>query len=149
MSNKIKIGNREVNEDSQVVTNIKTIFWFLGIVATVIIALTTYFYISLKGQIDENATRDLERAKNLKKELIIEVKDVAEDNDQMKEDVWEIKGDVKLLLDRTNGVYQVEPTPNPIPSQSNSPVNSAGNPEAASPNMSLPPLDSLQTEIDN
>jgi len=148
MSNKIKIGNREVNEDSQVVTNIKTIFWFLGIVATVIIALTTYFYISLKGQIDDNAAKDLERAKNLKKELVIEVKDVAEDNEQMKEDVWEIKGDVKLLLDRTNGVYQVEPTQNPVPTQPNSPVSSGDNPTAVSPNMSLPPLDSLQTDID-
>ena len=94
MSNKIKIGNREVNEDSQVVTNIKTVFWFLGIVATIIIGLTTYFYISLKSQIDDNAAKDLERAKNLKKELVIEVKEVAEDNDQMKEDVWEIKGDL-------------------------------------------------------
>ncbi len=142
MSNKIKIGNREVNEDSQVVTNIKTVFWFLGIVATIIIGLTTYFYISLKSQIDDNAAKDLERAKNLKKELVIEVKEVAEDNDQMKEDVWEIKGDVKLLLDRTNGVYQVETIHNPVPNRENSPVSSA------SPETSLPPLDSLKTEFD-
>ena len=146
MSNKIKIGNREVNEDSQVVTNIKTVFWFLGIVATIIIGLTTYFYISLKSQIDDNAAKDLERAKNLKKELVIEVKDVAEDNEQMKEDVWEIKGDVKLLLDRTNGVYQVEPTHNPVPTHS--PISSEDSPTTAIPNMSLPPLDSLQTEIE-
>lgn len=149
MANKVKVGNKEISEDSQVVTNVKTILWFLSGFATILIALTTYFYFSLKGQIDENAARDLERSKSIKQEVLFEVKEVDEHAEKIEDDVWEIKGDVKLLLDRTNGInYQPEAlTPvssNPVTSSSPNPVSNAG--ESA---IAPPPIDSLDvsTEI--
>jgi hypothetical protein len=103
MEKKVKIGNKEFGEGTLITTSIKTIVWFLSGVAGVILFLTTYFYISLKNQLEENADKDIERSKNIKQEVLFEVKAVSEDTEKIEEDVWEIKGDIKLLLDRTNG----------------------------------------------
>jgi|TARA_R110000851_G_scaffold85152_1_gene185255 hypothetical protein len=131
MGNRIKVGNKELNEDSTVTTNIKTIFWFLGIVSSIIMGLLVYFYLNLNATINENKQIDTERLSKIKQEVLLEVKEVSEDIEAIEDDVWEIKGDVKLLLDRTTGTVVLQP----IPTTTSNPTNT----------YSPPVLDSLPT----
>lgn len=143
MGNRLKIGNKEFNEDSTVTTNIKTIFWFLGIVSSVIMGLLVYFYLNLSSTIEENKTLEIERLKKMKQEVLIEVKEVSSDTEKIEDDVWEIKGDVKLLLDRTSGNNNIIVQPQVSPATSSNPTTSS------SPNTISPPdLDSLSTPTD-
>jgi hypothetical protein len=134
MGNRLKVGNKEFNEDSTVTTNIKTIFWFLGIVSSIIMGLLVYFYLNLNSAIDENQQKDIERLNKMKQEVLLEVKEVSEDTEAIEDDVWEIKGDVKLLLDRTTGTVVLQPVPVPT-----------SNPTST---YSPPELDSLPTPTD-
>ena len=132
MGNRLKVGNKEFNEDSVVTTNIKTIFWFLGIVSSIIVGLLVYFYLNLNSVIDQNQQIDIDRMNKMKQEVLLEVNEVSEDTEAIEDDVWEIKGDVKLLLDRTTGTVIVQPVT----------INSA------TPTFSPPELDSLPTNVD-
>jgi len=136
MGNRLKVGNKEFNEDSTVTTNIKTIFWFLGIVSSIIMGLLVYFYLNLNSAIDENQQKDIERLNKMKQEVLLEVKEVSEDTEAIEDDVWEIKGDVKLLLDRTTGTVVLQPVP--VTTTSSNPTNAYSPPE----------LDSLPTPTD-
>jgi len=111
MSNKFKVGNKEISEDSVVTTNLKTIFWFLGIISSIIMGMLVYFYLNLNTAIHQNEELDIERVKKMKKEVLVEIKEISGDMENLEDDVWEIKGDVKLLLDRTTGGSMNSPSP--------------------------------------
>lgn len=93
--NELNIGGKKIGESTKITTNLKTLLWICGILFSVLIASFTFFYVDLKNKI---SSMDEQFKTTLKQEL-----EKAKNEDyEIKQNIWEIKGDIKVIIDRTS-----------------------------------------------
>jgi len=104
--NEVKIGDRSLNENMEVRTNVKTLLWVAIGLFSALITIFTIFYFDMRSR--DEATNDrmdtvvktlkTDVSKTLKEELRI----YEERQLQIKDDIGDIRGDIKVILDRTS-----------------------------------------------
>lgn len=102
-----QIGNRVIGENTEVRTNLKTVFWVASGLFVIMSFLFTVFYFDMRNKIkDTNAKMDTVIEK-IQSDVDAKVKkdldSFLERQIQIKEDIGEMKGDIKVILDRTSG----------------------------------------------
>lgn len=131
--NEVRIGRRSLNENMEVRTNVKTLLWIAIGLFSALMTIFTIFYFDMRSR--DKATNEKvddvvksvkdDVAKTLKEELRV----YEERQLQIKDDIGDIRGDIKVILDRTSNhsetTYSIH--------DSNSPINSGP------PNSSVPP----------
>ena len=84
----------------------KTIKWGLGILAFLLVSLWGYLQLGISANATANETAKTELSESMNKlntNLVLLIEKLEERKvDPIKEEVMEIKGDVKVILDRTN-----------------------------------------------
>ncbi|MDG1949837.1 MAG: hypothetical protein P8J32_03380 [bacterium] len=132
--NEARVGNHVLNEGTEVKTNIKTILFVASGLFVVLSFLFTVFYFDMKSEIDSTNTKVegvLEQVESdVEKKVEDDMRDFLDRQIEIKEDIGEMKGDIKVILDRTSG------------SQANS-GHTIFEPESAPPMSSGPPAESI------
>lgn len=133
-----QIGNRAIGENTEVRTNLKTVFWVASGLFVIMSFLFTVFYFDMRDKIkDTNAKMDTVIQK-IQSDVDAKVKkdldSFLERQIQIKEDIGEMKGDIKVILDRTSG------------SQANSGHTIFENNQTP-PSSSGPPIESVPAEV--
>jgi hypothetical protein len=119
----VKINKKKFGEDTEVTLNLKTIAWIVGITISLITTLATIGYFDMKSEIkNQKELFDAEKAKykeEIKTMLETELKGEVDKRELMYKDIYDIKGDIKVILDRTGGnknTHFVPENPTSIPS---------------------------------
>jgi hypothetical protein len=132
------IGNRAIGENTEVKTNLKTVFWIASGLFVIMSFLFTTFYFDMRDKIkDTNSKMDavIEEMQNevdakVKKDL----ESFLERQIEIKDDIGEMKGDIKVILDRTSG------------NQDNS-GHTIFEPDYSPPTSAAPPAESVPEEV--
>lgn len=93
--NELNIGGKKIGESTKITTNLKTLLWICGILFSILIASFTFFYVDLKNKI---SSMDEQFKTTLKQEL----EKTKNEDYEIKQNIWEIKGDIKVIIDRTS-----------------------------------------------
>lgn len=106
MSDKeVEVNGKTIGENSKVTLKISTLAWIIGGLLSVIGTLATVGYFDIKSDVKEQKElydKGKQEYRDEIRELIKEeLKDVREKDVQFVEDIGEIKGDIKVILDRT------------------------------------------------
>jgi len=106
MSDKeVEYKGKSYGESSKVTLKISTLAWIIGGLLSVISTLATLGYFDIKndvkGQKDTFENEKQEYREEVKDMIKKELKDIREKDVKFVEDIGEIKGDIKVILDRT------------------------------------------------
>lgn len=109
MSDKeVKIGNKVIGENTKVTVTVKTLAWVIGGVITLFSTLFTLAYFDLKSELDETKSQmEAQKTayeKEVKQELNVIVDQLRENDEDFLREIGEMKGDIKVILDRTNSM---------------------------------------------
>lgn len=105
--NNVEVNGKTYGEDTKITFKAKTLLWIIGILISGISTLATVGYLNIKSDI--KAQKDsYEDGKNSYKEAIKimldnSLKDEVDKREAMYKDIYDIKGDIKVILDRTSG----------------------------------------------
>lgn len=115
MPNEVEVNGKKYGEDTKVVLSVKTVAWIVGILISVITTLATMGYLDMKAEIkDQKATFEEEKRQykdQIKDMLQTELKGEVDKRELMYKDIYDIKGDIKVILDRTGGNHTNVNTP--------------------------------------
>lgn len=106
-NNEARIGDRVLNEGTEVKTNIKTILFIASGLFIALSFLFTIFYFDMKDEIKttnktvEGVLKQVES--DVEKKVEDDMRDFLDRQIEIKEDIGEMKGDIKVILDRTSG----------------------------------------------
>jgi len=105
MGKEVEINGKIFGEDSKVTLSVKTLVWIICGVFFIISTLATVGYFDIKDQ-QEKMRKDYKNGLELyKKEMVKtikgELKELREKDTKFIEDIGEMKGDIKVILDRT------------------------------------------------
>ncbi len=124
MAAEVKIKGKKYGEDTEITLSVKTVAWIVGILFSVITTLATLGYFDMKHEI-KNQKKIFEDEKvqyteAIKVLLQSELKEETEKRELMYKDIYDIKGDIKVILDRTGGNHGntstvVNPNSMPLP----------------------------------
>jgi len=90
-----EIGNKKIGPESTIRFSFKTLFWVLG----VLYAILTIGYFDLRNDLKNSTIITQEE----KEEFMHDVEEEYEDKfEEILKEVWDIKGNVKVILDRTS-----------------------------------------------
>lgn len=104
----VEVDGKKISAESIVRLNIKTIIWIVGVLFTGLSAAAGWAYFDLRSEL-KAAT---EISSQEKEEFLDDVEDQYEHKfEKMFDDISDIKGDVKVMLDRSNRVNPVLPNP--------------------------------------
>jgi len=104
----IEINGKKIGENSKITLTVSMISWIIGILLFVISTLATVGYIDIKSDV-KNQKSVLEKEKTEYKEEIREIlqKEMTyerEKREKLSEDIGEIKGDIKVILEKTRNL---------------------------------------------
>lgn len=127
----IDVGGNVIGESSKITLSVKTALWIIGIVITLFSSVLTLAYFDVKDDVKTYKEKlDSEKEEFFKRvEESITVKlDKQRDKDEtFIKDIEEIRGNIRLLLDRTQGsrgsISESTPTINNNTPSSSPPVN--------------------------
>jgi hypothetical protein len=101
----LEINGVTYGEDTKVTLKVKTVAWISGILLSVITTVLTVGYFDMKSRIKEQADafekEKVEYKDQIKSMLDNSLKDVSDKRESMYRDIDDIKGDIKVILDRT------------------------------------------------
>ena len=106
----VQIGNKVIGENTKVTVTIKVLAWVLGGLVMLISALFSMAYFDLKSELE--ATREsfeserAEYTETVTSELNKVVEKLREKDDDFLRELGDIKGNVKVILDRTSTYRQ-------------------------------------------
>jgi uncharacterized membrane protein YciS (DUF1049 family) len=105
--NEANIGGKVINEGTEVKTNVKTILFIASGLFLVLSFLFTIFYLDMKFKIttiDTKVKNVLEQVESdVEKKVEDDMRDFLDRQIEIKDDIGEMKGDIKVILDRTSG----------------------------------------------
>lgn len=120
----VQIGDKIIGESTKVSLSIKTALWILGSVIFLFITAFTTAYIDVKSDVKEYKTQiDKDKSdfiKTVEAKLDEKLGAFQAKDEQFIKDIGDIKGDVKVILDRTGGTIGSNHNYN-IANQSNTP----------------------------
>jgi len=88
------IGNTALSEDTVVKTNVKTLLWVSIGLFSLLMSMFTVFYFDMRSR--DAATND-----KMKETAELLEEEVEETQQAIKDDIGTIRGDIKVILDRT------------------------------------------------
>lgn len=104
----VKIGKKIISENSEITLSVKTAIWAIGIVIALFSSIFTYTYLDVKAdvknykiQLDKN---NQELVKQINNNLDSKLDKQRDRDDKFIEDIAKIRGDVQLILDRTQRI---------------------------------------------
>jgi hypothetical protein len=126
MSDKeVEVNGKTYGENTKVTLKVSTLMWIIGGLLSVIGTLATIGYFDIKSDVKEQKDvfekEKQEYREEIKEVIKQELKDIHEKDVQFVEDIGEIKGDIKVILDRTmrnndhNNTGYVEPVRENVP----------------------------------
>jgi hypothetical protein len=101
----IEIDGKTIGTSSTVKLSIKTALWLISSVFAIVMIILSYSYFDLKSDVSQAQKEFIEKVDN-------RVEDMKEDITDIKLDQVEIKGDIKLILDRQTRDNPVTTNPN-------------------------------------
>jgi len=103
----IQVGNKTIGENTQISLSVKTALWIIGALIAIFSTLFTAAYFNVKSDVKSyKETLEKEKEEFVKKiEYSIDLKlDKRRDKEEeFIKSIEEIKGNIRLLLDRTQG----------------------------------------------
>ncbi len=104
----IEINGRKIGENTKVTLSLSMISWIIGILLFIISSLATVGYLDIKSDV-KNQKSLLEKEKTEYKEEIRgilqkELRYERERREKITEDIGEIKGDIKVILEKTRNL---------------------------------------------
>jgi hypothetical protein len=101
----IEINGKVIGENTKITLSVKTGLWIIGIMITIFTTILTYTYFDVKSELQDNKNKIQENNQifinNLKKDLDQKFEKLRDRDDDFIKDIESIKGDVRLILDRT------------------------------------------------
>jgi hypothetical protein len=135
----VEINGKKIGEGTKITLTVSTLIWIIGILVSVVVTLATIGYFDIKSDVDtiENAAdrEKVEYKEEIRTLIQDELKYEREKREQIQEDIGEIKGDIKVILEKTknlengssgNNFYNMNHSPvsgDTPPSSSMPPVN--------------------------
>lgn len=114
----IEIAGQTIGESTKISLSVKTALWIVGGVIALFSTLFSLAYADIKSDVKQyKETVDKEKTEYFDKvrdALDTEVGKMRDKNDDMIKDIDDIKGNVKVILDRTSGVRNIEVTNSPV-----------------------------------
>jgi len=111
----VKINEKTIGEGTKISLSVKTALWIIAGTITLFSSLLTMAYFDLKGEFKDYKTKTeaekVEFFKNVEEQLNKNWDKTRDKNEEIQKDVEEIKGNVKVILDRTAGIRGIEGTP--------------------------------------
>lgn len=116
MSDKeVEINGKTIGENTKISLSVKTALWIIAGTITLFTSLLTLAYFDIKNEFkDYKDKTEIEKTEYLQKveDKLNQNWDKTRDkNEEIQKDVEEIKGNVKVILDRTSGIRGVEGAP--------------------------------------
>jgi len=107
MSDKeIEVNGKKYGEESQVTLKAKTLIWIIGALIAGISSLATIGYFDIKSDLKEQKeVFDIENEQyinDVKSQIQESLKEYREKREEIIETIGEVKGDIKVILDRTS-----------------------------------------------
>lgn len=103
----VEVNGKTYGEDTKVTLKVKTVAWIVGILISVITTLATMGYLDMKSDIEDQKEvfekEKQEYKEEIKNMLQKELKGEVDKRELMYKDIYDIKGDIKVILDRTSG----------------------------------------------
>lgn len=103
----IKIGKKTIGEDTKVTLSLSTVLWIIGGIFFLASTLFTLGYFDIKSDVKaykEQAEKDkIEYFNKVDSKFKEEVEKWRDENVSIVKDIGDIKGNVKVILDRTSG----------------------------------------------
>lgn len=104
----IEINGKKISESTKVTLTLSTIGWIVGALLFVISTLATVGYLDIKNDVNnQKATFSIEKQlykEDIKKVLEDGMKYERERREKIMEDIGEIKGDIKVILEKTKNL---------------------------------------------
>lgn len=109
MSDKeVEVNGKTYGEGSRITLSVSTLAWVIGGLLSVITTLATVGYFDIKSDVQEQKntfeTEKLEYKEEIKGILQEEMKYEREKREKISEDIGEIKGDIKVILEKTRNL---------------------------------------------
>jgi hypothetical protein len=110
--------NADLIPEQGVTLKVKTIIWIIGVLISAISTLATLGYLNMKADIkNQKETFDTEKRQykdDIRDMIQNELKDEVNKREQMIKDIGDIKGDIKVILDRTGDNKQTQTDNTPV-----------------------------------
>jgi hypothetical protein len=111
----VGINGKVIGESTKISLSVKTALWIIAGTISLFTTLLTIAYFDIKGEFQDYKTK----VEGEKKEFFQKVEEqlnknwdkTRDKNEEIQKDVEEIKGNVKVILDRTAGIRSIEGTP--------------------------------------
>jgi esterase/lipase len=111
----VGINGKTIGENTQISLSVKTALWIISGTIALFTTLLTLAYFDIKSEVQDYK----DKVEQEKKEYLQKVEDqlnqnwdkTRDKNEEIQKDVDEIKGNVKVILDRTAGVRNIEGAP--------------------------------------
>jgi len=101
----IKIGKKIIGENSEITLSVKTALWIIGSTIALFSTIFTYAYFDVKADVDDYKSKlnksNQELVKQIDDNISIKLDKQRDRDDKFIEDIAKIRGDVQLILDRT------------------------------------------------
>jgi len=111
----LEIQGKVIGENTKITLSVKTALWIIGGAITLFSTLLTFAYFDIKGEVKDYKDKvDIEKKEYLEKvedKLNQNWEKTRDKNEEIQKDVDEIKGNVKVILDRTSGNRSTEGAP--------------------------------------
>jgi hypothetical protein len=121
----IEIAGKVIGENTKISLSVKTAIWIISGVVVLFSTAFSLVYFDMKAEIEKNKSQaDKDKIEFFQKieDKINQAQDKNRDrSEEMQKDIDEIKGNVKVILDRTTGPRQIEGAPT---LNNNTPANS-------------------------
>lgn len=111
----VGVNGKVIGESTKISLSVKTALWIIAGTISLFTTLLTIAYFDIKSEFQDYKTK----VEGEKKEFFQKVEEqlnknwdrTRDKNEEIQKDVEEIKGNVKVILDRTSGIRSLEGTP--------------------------------------
>ena len=100
MPKEFKIGKNTIGEETKLTLSISTALWIIGGVITIFSTIFTWMYFDVKSDVESYK-------QTTQKGIDAKLDKISEKNEQFLNELGEVKGNVKVILDRTSGMRNI------------------------------------------
>ena len=103
--NAVKLGDSIIGEKTKITLTVKTALWIIGGAIALFSTIFTYSYFDIKSDVEnyktEMSKKDQEFIKQVEDNISTKLEKQRDKDEQFIQSIESIKGDIKLILDRT------------------------------------------------
>jgi len=104
----LEVNGKVIGENTKITLSVKTALWIIGIVFTLFSTIFTYSYFDVKSDVEQYKIKleqsNKEFIKEVETSISIKLDKQRDKDEKFIEDIAKIRGDVQLLLDRTQRI---------------------------------------------